>query len=230
MAAGKVVLRNRVTTEYKTVEAHGPEFYALTRELHADGRPRWEQTGQHDAAAFANRLEAGALRETDIGDAGQPSNIDTTGDQSTQPQMDRGWPTPGEIEQGAGRAADFDEDELREAQVRAGVIDTGAGYPAGAPPTVVSEEGDTVTREDRLAAGVADDPLSGTPEIPATQGENVVGNGSSSSGTNYSRQSLQDLKDEANRRDLDVQRGDGQEGDPLKADYVSALEEDDSNR
>lgn len=217
-----VILRNRVSTEYREVEAGSAEFFALTRELHADNRPRWEQTGEHDAAAFAERHADGTLRETDIGDAGQPSVVDTLGDVTTKPQLDRGFPTPGEIEQEAGRAANLDEDELRRLQATAGVTDKGTGYPTGTPASLSDEDAEELTQENRIERGVADDPVD-TPSVPATTG----GVASSDGSTNYARKGVQDLKDEAESRGLTVVRSDGSEGDPLKADYVSALEKDD---
>lgn len=45
--------------------------------------------------------------------------------------------------------------------------------------------------------------------------------------TDYEGQTVADLKEEAERRGLDVTRGDGEDGAPLKADYVSALEKSD---
>src|SRR4051794_14909558 len=104
---GTVIMRNRVSTEYKKVEEASPEFWALRAELHTDGRPRWEQTGEHDLAAFEERLNSGNLRPGDVGDAANPAVIDSIGDTDTSAQLDRGWPTPGELEQGAGRAQDF---------------------------------------------------------------------------------------------------------------------------
>lgn len=45
--------------------------------------------------------------------------------------------------------------------------------------------------------------------------------------TDYESQTVADLKEEAERRGLDVTRGDGEDGAPLKADYVSALQKSD---
>lgn len=127
------MMRNRVTSEYRRIEADSPEFYELRATLHTDGRPMWEQTGEHDASAFKARAEAGALRAEDIGDAHQPiERVVATGG-AEQVQLDRGFPTPGEIEQKAGRAASMSDEELQRLSKAYGM--TGAeGYPAGHPP------------------------------------------------------------------------------------------------
>lgn len=232
----KVIMRNRVSTEYREVEADSQEFWQLRAELHSDGRPRWEQTGQHDAAAFADRQEAGALRDTDIGDEAQPLAVSTVGTK-VETQLDYGWPTPGEIEQGAGRAADFDEEELSNLRARSGLADSGQGYPAGYPPTPPEPE----TFEERVEKGVSDEPLQ-TESIPATTEEGReaaaeqqssveapgTSGGSSGSGqTNYSRMGISSLRRRADEQGVEVTRADGQEGEPLKSDYVQALEQHD---
>jgi len=141
----EVVMRNRVTTEYRKVEKDGSEFWDLRAQLHTDGRPMWEQTGEHDLAAFTNRLEAGRLRAEDIGDQDQPVESVVTGGGGSTVQADRGWPTPGEIEQGAGRAADMSDEELNALGGGGSITE---GYPAGHPPQVdpdaASEAGVTV--------------------------------------------------------------------------------------
>jgi hypothetical protein len=134
-----VVMRNRVTGEYRKVEKDGEEFWGLRAELHTDGRPRWEQTGEHDLAAFANRMAAGQPRAEDIGDQDQPVELVVDAGQASTVGLDRGWPTPGEIEQNAGRAADMSEDDLASAArlYGGGPVE---GYPAGHPPTIDQDE------------------------------------------------------------------------------------------
>jgi hypothetical protein len=47
-------------------------------------------------------------------------------------------------------------------------------------------------------------------------------------GEDYSKWSKEDLEKEADKRGLKVTREDGEEGDPLKSDYVAALEQSDA--
>lgn len=91
-----VVMRNRVTTEYRKVDADSEEFYALRAELHTDGRPRWEQTGEHDLQAYLQRQEAGVERNSDLGDADQPADvINTMAPADAAVGLDRGYPKIG---------------------------------------------------------------------------------------------------------------------------------------
>lgn len=247
-----VVMKNRVTTEYRKVEKDSDEFWALRAELHGDGRPRWEQTGEHDLSAFETRVESGQLRDTDIGDAAGPAIIGTEGPPS-QPGLDHGVPTPGELDQRAGRAAemsdeqvaywkgedgersaqdDFDpdtsgDDTLRVQSATAG-SDHGQGFPAGHPPQVPEGEESNITGtsdERRIEEGVADDPLP-TGGVGTDLSDEGAG---SEDGQSYDDMTVADLKEEANSRDLAVERSDGQDGAPRKEDYVAALEEDDSS-
>lgn len=238
----KVIMRNRVSTEYRKVEQSSDEFWALRAELHTDGRPRWEQTGEHDLQAAQTRAESGLLRAEDFGDADQPVEQVVSKGDAYIPGLDRGWPTPGELAQNAGRAAEMTDEEL----VRIGSARTVVeGYPAGHPPQV--DEGEAAEEGVRLDGGVStagDNPLTGTVENAEGDGDGLTiqkdettgatGGGEpkgslsgSSSGGDYNKQSPARLKQLAEDRGLDVQRGDGKEGDPLKADYISALEEDD---
>jgi hypothetical protein len=162
------VMRNRVTTEYKKVEADSEEFWELRAELHTDGRPRWEQTGEHDLAAFEGRLDSGNLRAEDVGDDNQPVQRLVTEDQGNQAGLDRGWPTAGEIEQKAGRAAEMSEEELADAARAYGV--GSEGYPAGHPPEVDPDEAEEagVTLGGTMEGGI-----SGGGAIPEKKAEKV---------------------------------------------------------
>lgn len=61
-------MRNRLTTEYREVEPDGDDFRELQAQRGPDGRPVWEQTGAHDAAAHAARKAAETEVESDQGD------------------------------------------------------------------------------------------------------------------------------------------------------------------
>jgi hypothetical protein len=204
-----VIMRNRVTTEYRRVEADSEEFYALRAELDpSDNRPRWEQTGEHDLAAFQSRQDAGVTRNSDLGDAEGPANINTLAPDDLAVGLDRGYPTPGEIEQDAGRARFVNEDGSLKSDaditaVPASEIEgPNEGYPAGAPPAVVPDGSDAGTS----VASVSD----------------------SSAGTSYNNLSVPQLRDRASARGVEVTRADGGDGDPLKSDYIAALEDADS--
>jgi hypothetical protein len=143
------VMRNVVTGEYKTVEADSEEFWTLRAELQVgNNRPRWEQTGHHDLQARQAREDAGVIYDTDMGENAGPILVSSTPTAEAMPQLDRGWPTPGEIEQGAGRAAEFDEETLEhmggtgekvvESSTGGGGINQ--GYPAGVAPTPLSDD------------------------------------------------------------------------------------------
>lgn len=217
----QVVMRNRVTTEYRKIEKDSEEFWALRAELHADGRPRWEQTGEHDLAAFAARVEAGALVETDVGDSAQPDQLSTVAPEFS-PQLDVGHPTPGEIEQGAGRAADMDPDELERLRRTVVPASGGVGFPAGHAPQITDEDGQPVEEEDRVEVGVSDSPVpdnTPTPESPAEAGAST----STSSGGRGS--SKEELEEAVAARGLEVE-GSGSGGNVTKADLEKALRED----
>lgn len=107
-----VVMRNRVTGEYKVLanDSNSEEYQRLKVELHSDGRPRWEETGQHNLQAFKRRLEQNALTPQDLGDERQPVE-EIRGyppDVAIIPsgQVDLGHPAPVEFEQETGRAVD----------------------------------------------------------------------------------------------------------------------------
>jgi len=141
-----VVMRNRVTSEFRKIEKDSEDFWELRAELHADGRPRWEQTGEHDLAAFQTRLNSGLLREQDVGDEHQPvaSQVASAAPENMGFGGDRGYPTPGEISQKAGRAGDMSDEELQAAAARHGIAvgtgaDPGSGFPAGHPPDLDDE-------------------------------------------------------------------------------------------
>jgi hypothetical protein len=65
-------LRNKQTGEIKPVERDTTEWVGLTSQVGPDGRSLWEQTGAHHVEAIAERAEAGALREEDLGNQDQP--------------------------------------------------------------------------------------------------------------------------------------------------------------
>lgn len=107
-----VVLRNTMTGEMRTLDGDSNSVVYQTTILQrraSDGRPLWEDTGIHDAMALAQRLDTGALRPEDIGDAGQPFNIINGSpapiNSIPSGQIDRGVPTPTEVAGNAGRAA-----------------------------------------------------------------------------------------------------------------------------
>jgi len=204
-------MRNRVTTEYKEVEKDSSEYWALRAELHADGRPRWEQTGELDLAAYKARVEANQLRAEDVGDADQPV-AKSFGIADPNPvQLDRGYPTPGEIEQEAGRAVGFDDEQAqREGAVAGGDIST--GYPAGYPPE----------------ATLPDEAKSATLEPSQEKLASLQGN-SSSSDDSYASKGVDDLEQLVSDRGLsDKVEGTGANGNVVKADLVKVLEDNDS--
>ncbi len=144
------VMRNVQTGEYRSVEADSPEFWELRAEMQTSGRPRWEQTGHHDLAARQAREQAGVLREEDFGDDVGPRVLSTTPRDESVPGLDHGVPTPGELEQNAGRArflAD-DDGEVKPPREAGPVVTSGTsgsdiatGYPGGLPTPVPLDEG-----------------------------------------------------------------------------------------
>lgn len=67
-----------------------------------------------------------------------------------------------------------------------------------------------------------DEPVE-VPPVQAPVAGEVIDPGEES----YEAFTVEELKAEADQRDLTVTRGDGESGDPVKADYVAALEADD---
>lgn len=107
-----VVLRNTDTGQITQLDgdSNSEEYQTLVRQRRArDGRPLWEETGQHDRLALLDRLAHGALRPEDIGDVGQPFNTilgEPAPITSTPSGMiDRMQPTATERASNAGRAA-----------------------------------------------------------------------------------------------------------------------------
>lgn len=200
------VMRNRVTTEYRKVERDSTEFYALRAELHSDGRPRWEQTGEHDLRAYEQRKANDALLPTDRGDGEPTELLGLLGPDRFMPPV-RGAPTAGEIEQNAGRAADAQsrKDPMQQEVLTSRAVD---GNIEG-----TAEVGDPGQE----------------PEVTTLENfDNAVNNGSSeeSEGKNYDSMGVDDLEKEANSRDLEVE-GTGNGGRVLKSDYVKALKAND---
>lgn len=210
------IMRNRVTTEYRKVERDSEEYYLLRSELHADGRPRWEQTGEHDLRAFEQRKAEDALLPTDRGDGDPVPLLGITAAGAFMPPP-RGTPTPGEIEQGAGRAAEDPQDDVTDEVFMntaiAGVIE---GTASPGDPGVEAETG---TMEDLRTEGSASSPSS-----PDSGDDEVEQTGDSYDTTGYD-----DLKAEVNDRGLEV-TGSGNGGRVLKSDMVSALRADDASK
>jgi hypothetical protein len=198
-----IYLRNRKTTEYKSVVPDSEEYYDLVGQRDPeDHRPIWEQVSAATASDFAKRVESGDLRDTDVGDDGQPTG-DFTG--QTEPDATHGpdftEPTPGEVAQGAGRAA-----EEGEAPDVAGVASPGD-------------------------PGVAQDPLAGLEEQPDTAAREAPAHGTESQ-SEYKAQDKADLQDEIDRREAEGREipveGTGSGGNVTKPDLVRALEADDA--
>ncbi len=208
------IMRNRVTTEYRKVEKDSEEFYLLRAELHSDGRPRWEQTGEHDLRAYEQRKANDALLPTDRGDGEATELLGLTGPDRFMAPV-RGAPTAGEIEQGAGRAADaqakknpLDVEVLTSRAVDGNIEGTADVGDPGKEPEVA--------------------PLSDFNRDPAA-GNSSGGSKKDDSSDNYDSQGVDDLQKDADSRGLEVE-GSGNGGRVLKSDLVKALKEDDSTK
>lgn len=122
-----VIMRNRVTTEYRRIEKDSDEFWDLRSEIHGDGKPRWEQTGEHDVAAYEERVENGQEESADLGDEDQPFLSVGHDDPSSEFVFggDRGGPSPGELAQGntggaeASSAEEGDYSSMNSADLKA---------------------------------------------------------------------------------------------------------------
>lgn len=214
----QTVMRNRVTTEYKKVERDSEEYYLLRAELHSDGRPRWEQTGEHDLRAFEQRKANDALQATDRGDGDPTPLLGLTGPDRFMAPV-RGAPTAGEIEQGAGRAAKaedpvdpLDQEVLTSRAVDGNIEGTAKVGDPGKEPEVA--------------------PLSDFDRNPSSgnsSGGSKSDSADDSDGDNYDSKGVDDLQKEADSRGLEVQ-GSGNGGRVLKSDLVKALKENDNEK
>jgi hypothetical protein len=194
-----VVMRNRVTGELKTFadDSNSEDYQALKVELHSDGRPRWEETGQHHLQALKRRVEHGAVRAEDLGDEHEPTTLLT----GAVPEMDiipsgiidRGQPAAVELDQEAGRAALTDGEDM-EPTVMGDTVS--APRAEGTPPPLGDSEFDT---EEEVEVG--DEP-GGSPDLAttrmatgSTRDPDATPSGGSGGGTSSEAQSLADSND-----------------------------------
>lgn len=157
-----IVMRNRVTTEYRRIEKDSDEFWSLRAEIHADGKPRWEQTGEHDVSAYDARVENEQELPSDLGDEDQPSL--TVGHEDPSSEFvfggDSGGPTPGELAQddagGAEASPEEDDDDSDYSSMNHKALQAEADR-KGIAPTGTGAAG-YVTKDDLLKALEEDDP------------------------------------------------------------------------
>lgn len=191
-----IYLRNRKTTEYKAVAEDSEEFYDLTTQRDADDRrPIWEQVTAATAADFKRRVEQNRLTDEDVGDAGQP-----TGDLTAS---------------GAAPGDTFGPDR---SEPTPGEKAQGAGRAAE------DAEEPEINGIKPGIPGIASEPVAdGTPDPVEAQ---PPGQGQLSEDEQAAKEeaSFTDLKDEVERRGLEVE-GTGKQGAIKKVDLERAIEE-----